>query len=137
VGLQGSWGQDPSIQANFQFGQRTPSSFNPEQTVTAALTTDNSYNYQPSFNTGSPQNWNITSNPSKEDIQQSMWFAKGGNRYGTEFQPEQINTGDKRNPTPQEFLQEVIAPYTTTRDLLGGATPDGQYKITSNPYSNY
>lgn len=37
VGLQGSWGTDPSIQANFQFGQRTPSFSSPEQAVNNAL----------------------------------------------------------------------------------------------------
>lgn len=37
VGLQGSWGADPSIQANFQFGQKTPSFSSPEQAVNNAL----------------------------------------------------------------------------------------------------
>jgi hypothetical protein len=37
VGLQGSWGLDPSIQANFQFGTKFPSVSSPEQAVNDAL----------------------------------------------------------------------------------------------------
>jgi len=37
VGVQGSWGADPSIQANFQFGKPFPSVSSPEQAVNGAL----------------------------------------------------------------------------------------------------
>lgn len=92
VGLQGSWGADPSIQANFQFGQRTPSFSSPEQAVNAALTPENSsYNYQTPFNTVPQQNWNIGSNTSKEDMAQSMWFAPRTARYSSQYNPNAMN----------------------------------------------
>ena len=37
IGLQGSWGADPSIQANFQFGKKSLIGSSPEQAVDEAL----------------------------------------------------------------------------------------------------
>jgi hypothetical protein len=37
IGLEGSWGFDPSIQAKFKFGSKNPSLSNPEQVVDQAV----------------------------------------------------------------------------------------------------
>jgi hypothetical protein len=95
VGLEGSWNSfDPSIEAKFAFGgSKQPVGTSPEQAVNSALMPkDDSYTYQAPFNTTPQQNWNITSNPSKEDMAQSMWFAPRTVGYSSQYNPNAMNS---------------------------------------------
>ena len=103
VGIQGSWGLDPSIQANFQFGKRSPSVSSPEQAVNTALAPkDDSYTYQTPFNTTSQQNWSIKNNASKEGLAQSMWFAPRTAGFNSQYDTNTMK------PEVSELLNRTV-----------------------------